>query len=754
MPRKSGELARDTKNANNRTILNRAWTHKDFHEGYIKSWVNRQGTFVPEMSVKTERVRYPDGYKDWEEEYYIKLPEMRKKLRELELRPEPLKEHLIKELQNQIEELKARIKEIDDGAVKYRSWEDVQLHRCFHGWRHMTGIHYFYFNFGWIEEVDEDGNGIGAIQPDYRQVDNMMTRRVLEAKARRDGDLWAKRRRLGATWMGAGISLYEMVFLNGKVFFLTFSRDDQEKFFQRVIYMHDRLPYFLRKPIKNNNQTKIRFGPSDRICEFLGNDPDMVPDAELSSGSTTNEKSVVGGTSSIVIVDEIGEIENLSVLLSWAESRLNGRDGFTRAGILLLFGTIGSMDKAGPVVKRLVDHPEIHQHGKCLLKGTYGVRMDEYGNDLEDAVFQMIIKRRAELEAALAYEELVSYKQRYPVEWADCWVFSTIDKLMPVRQIGIARDMMAESEWNKLRMFGLFYRDQSGEVLFKREEPAPAKKKGAFHEDMIGYGQWMIWEPPQESILVTPYAAGCDPVDMQRNSSNNPRQKTRTGIELSDITAAIYKRDDVTVGSTGNFWVAEYQGRPFPLEEAFEQILLGVEYYGTQVNVERQKGSALFAYAEATGRGHLLYQGAGFAMRLHDNAALPGYDASAKWWEAMLSRVRQWWIQNYMKPVSQRMMYESENVREQNTDQFVSNAAAYQMAIELDLREQNGQKREKDVVSSAAEQHAMKWGRNATGKYVNPAYLSGNQANLSYQAARQLTKQAKRRGAISRKLRR
>lgn len=744
--KKKGINGRGKVNRENYRLTGRFWTKEEGeHDALaVEEWVNRQNTWTPKMRHITKRIEYPKGYQEHQTNLRI-IESNTKKINELETKARARTEEQQRKREVYIEELRAEINAITTDGEKYVSWEDTQIHRCIHGYRHMTGRQYFYYNFCWIEKVDENGRGMQPIQPDFRFSDNWLCRRIDAAYERKDGDLWAKRRRFGATWLAAGaIAIYDMIFNCGKVFFLTYDNQDTQKFFHRVMYIYERLPSFLKPVVKNDSMVIKRFAPCEPVMHFKGFDPANMPDAELEGGSPQDEKTVTGGTSTTIIVDEIGEIPNLRILLTWALPRLAGSDGFTRAGAIFLFGTVGSMDKAGPTVQWLVRNPEVNSHDVCLIKGTYGFKTDTKGNDMVDEALMEIQKKRTILEEAQAWEELVAFKQKYPIEWKDCWVYNTTQKLMPMRHIQISAEVMQTSDWHKKFKYGLFYRDSAGEVKFKREEPAPAGRRGDEYADQIGYNQWMILEDRTPSTWRWPYAAGCDPVDMQKDRFGTPRQKPKHGMYLSDITCAIYKRSQ-NVGELSDFWVAEYKGRPDDLEEAYEQILLGAEYYGAQVNYERQKGSAFLKYAEVTNRLDLIAMGSGVALRMTTNDRLAGFDASERWWDNVISHMRRWWIQNAgTKPVSSTFIFESQYVKEKNTDIFVSYAAAQHLANELDAREAAGQKRDK-AVQRAAAQNSVR--RTRQGRFIN---LRGGE-HLSHAAKKELQRRRDRERKIGRR---
>lgn len=638
----------------------------------VRGWADYGDIRVPILRKRPERAEAPDGIPEGIDE---RLGILRSSVDEVLKKNISYSDATNTKRSNAVEEFTAEIEQLERKRRPLTEWEIEQINRCLHGHGYMSGRHYFYFNFCWIQEVAAGGL-IKNIRPSYRVVDSMLFSEFQRGRDSRRGFVAVKRRRLGATWVSVADDLYDIVFLSGSTFFITKDEADEKKYYARFFYMHERLPDFLKGSyVRDALDIKV-VKQNPRISSARGLRPEEVPNGFLRSGSAKNAANIAGETVSVLKIDEYGEMPNIAGVLAWGLPMLAASNGLDRAGACFAFGTIGEMSGAGAQAKRIFLGAEAFDLKPIFIPGWMGTYVDEFGNEDKDSAVSKIKSSIQKYEDAGLLREAHLERQKFPLDLSDAFSEDGNAGTWPRKLINIAED--EESLSPPRRRYGTFIEKDGAPVFI---EDSPAQSKSPLYPDHIGYGQWIIHEPPVPGLAGTPgaYVAGADPVDMKKIGTTKMK-----GYTLSDISFVIYKRV-AEIGGIAEFVVAEYCGRPDDPADAFEQCALCQKYYyNAKVNIERNKGNLMFSYYESKMLYDLIAFGSGWKMGLTTKASEWGFTNTPAWWQTMISLGAKWWKHHFEKPTSPRFRHESRVVSEENTDLVVAFLAALQYATELD----------------------------------------------------------------------
>lgn len=594
-----------------------------------------------------------------------------------------------KNREEELEVLETRQAQLLKQREKRTAWEHKQIRRCLSGLGHMVGFFYFYYNFVWIQKNEDAEGEVGRnvpIQLDYRSCDDWITRMLDGVLSDKTGIALVKRRRWGWSWILAAFCLWIMLFKDGSVFFVTVDEGDQKKFFDRINFIHDRLPPYLRKEMINNALERKKYAPSPTICAAFGRDVSKSSDAEIRCAAASNPSSATGGTMSAVIIDEAGEIPKLLEILGIAMPMLAGSSGLDRAGCLILGGTTGKMDVSGHILRQIFMNPKPFHVRPVFVPGWMGVYPDALGNDDKEQAIRKIHEQIKAWEDGGFAEQAAEERRKYPLTPNDAFSRTSSDKAWPTVKITEAEKLFYENRFPI--KYGLFFRDRTGDIRFRQQEPNPSGDK--MFPEHVGYNQVQIFEEPLSSAALWehPYVMGTDPIDLDLIKAPGGRALR---YQPSDFAFCVYKRYQ-NVGGRYDWPVAWYYGRPEDLEDAFEQCLSAAIYYhDASNNIERQKGARLFNYIEKFGdiEKHIAW-GTGESKQLESDIRSWGFHSTPRWVGYATRSGREWWKHNYHLPVPRRFIDESLAFGEQNTDLAVAFVSAVEWAKELDHREEQG----------------------------------------------------------------
>lgn len=429
-----------------------------------------------------------------------------------------------------------------------QQWEITQIKRCRDGHNGMSGKMYFYFNFCWIQKVGK------KIRPQFRVIDNEWFKFVEACqKSNEWGIICVKRRRVGASWKEAADVLHDCIFnTHFKVGMNSKTERDSMLLFQKVKFLYENLPAFLRVPTTKSN-TKNYLDFSYVVKDPSGNKVTRGNESTIVAVSPT-DTAYEGQMLQKWICDEAGKIKNLATLWQYTEDCLMQET--RRVGMPIIFGTAGDITSDGRDLEYMWRNAAQYKLKKFFFAGWMGLNCDEYGNDYKEDNIRWIVYERSRREG-LRVEELKTFIQKYPLTVPEAFTVNTSAGVGDIIKIKAQQESLRENP--PKRVLGRFKMGAAGNVDFV---PDP-------------FGKCIVYEHPVPGVDSL-YIGGCDPAD--HNDAFD---------EASDLSMYIMRRQQ---GTQRPRIVFEYTDRPQDLAEYYEQAMMACIYYNkAKLLIERNR---------------------------------------------------------------------------------------------------------------------------------------------------------------------
>jgi hypothetical protein len=412
----------------------------------------------------------------------------------------------------------------------------------------MCGTMYFFFNYIWIKNISG-----GKIAPEYRVCDSEWFNLIEEVQQETgEGIVCVKRRRVGASWKEAADSLHDVLFtpfftvgMNSK------SVKDSKILFNKVKFVFDNLPAFLRIPVDSKTQLMMDFSKTDKdengIEKKVGNQSEIVCVAPT-------ESAFEGWMLNKWICDEAGKQEGLPQMWGYTEDCM--MEETKRLGMPILFGTSGEVGRAGKGLKEMWNNHEIYRLRRFFFRGDMGIHVDDFGNDRREEAIRWIIYeryRRRKLSAK-AYSDFL---QRYPLTVKEAFAQSSEGGIGDIVKLVNQRESLIENPVKSKD--GRFVINPRGTIVFRPELNGPVR----------------VYEHAKTSIDKL-YLAGCDPADHDDAYD-----------EASDLSMYVMRKRH---GLEPPRIVCSYTDRPKELNEYYSQAILILKYYNNaKVLIEKNR---------------------------------------------------------------------------------------------------------------------------------------------------------------------
>lgn len=413
-------------------------------------------------------------------------------------------------------------------------WEQEQIKRCLHGYDGITGKMYFWFNFCFIKNLKG-----GRIPPEFRNCDSYWFSELEDAKNKGEGVVCVKRRRAGFSWKAAADALYDSIFSRFSVVGLNSkSERDSIHLFQKIMFIYDNLPQFLRVRIGSKRGMKVEFFVKDK--DDNGNPVRKGVQSEINVVPPT-DSAYEGLMLGKWICDEAGKIPNLPQMWSYTEDCL--MQEYQRVGQPVIFGTSGDISKDGRGLMGMWQDSDVYKLRRFFFGGWMGMFVDEYGNDRVEEVVRWVVYERRRRES-LPGKSYSDFLQRYPLTAEEAFNQYSESGIGDLALINRQYASLTDNPVKEKK--GYFQISDAGEVTFT----------------VSPNGKVIIYEDPEPRQV---YISGCDPADHDDVLSDS-----------SDLSLHILKKTD---GLTGPKIVLEYVDRPNNLIEYYNQSYYALLYY-------------------------------------------------------------------------------------------------------------------------------------------------------------------------------
>lgn len=432
--------------------------------------------------------------------------------------------------------------------VGFQRWAEEEIRRCKEGYNGMPGKMYFYFNYCWIQKLGK------RIRPQFRVVDNEWFK-FIEACQRSNewGIICVKRRRVGASWKEAADALHDCLFNTYYNVGMNSKTDrDSILLFQKVKFLYDNLPAFLRVPTTAGN-TKSNIDFSYYIRDAQNNKLRRGNRSTIVAVAPT-DNAYEGMMLNKWVCDEAGKLRNLATLWAYTEDCLMQET--RRVGIPILFGTAGDIGAEGKDLEYMWQNAHLYKLKRFFFSGWMGLNCDEFGNDDRENCIRWVVYERFRRQA-LRVEELNTFIQKYPLTVAEAFTVTTAAGVGNLVKIRAQMQSLFDNPPEKVH--GFFRWKKEGGVMWIPD----------------ARGKVIIYEQPHQGVDGL-YVAGCDPADHDEVFD-----------EASDLSMFILKRQR---GTEPPKIVCEYTDRPSDVIEYYEQALMALIYFSNaKVLIERNR---------------------------------------------------------------------------------------------------------------------------------------------------------------------
>lgn len=457
----------------------------------------------------------------------------------------------------------------------------------------ITGTHYFYIGW-WKIDV-----GLPSFVDSDRDWYYMWWYVQNNPKAR--GFINLENRRGGKTWKGT-CCLYEATSKtpNKQSGIQSKTDTDASKVFKKLVFSWKKVPYFF-KPVdvgENNPKSQLEFSePSRRDTKNQRKEYGLVLDSFIDYESS-NEEAYDGTKQLVNYQDEIGKTKKSNVNERIKIVKECVMDGSDVIGKIIATSTVEEQDKKGGANCKLVwdgadpDPNKLMPNGETqngLLRyfkpSDYGYRgkdekgvpfVDEYGYSDRPRTKSYIERT---LAAIKLNEDKNSYRRKYPLYIADCWVRDSKKAMYDLTKI---EQQLRHNETlpDNILVRGNFV--WRGGIKDTTVEWAPNPD-----------GKWLVsWMPKVDDRNKSVQRFGKRaPANTEEGCFGTDPYDSNTTVDDRKSNAASYgfrKFNPMNPYETGIF-VCEYVNRPPMADIMFEDILMQCVFYGWEVLIESNK---------------------------------------------------------------------------------------------------------------------------------------------------------------------
>lgn len=488
------------------------------------------------------------------------------------------------DVENQLELIMQKIPKMPKNTILYqrsdpptfkteiarKEWEKEEIRRCKYGHNGMCGKMYFWFNYCFLQNITQ-----GKIRPDYRVSDSLWFDELESARDSKEwGVICVKRRRAGFSWKAASDAVHDAIFYKfAHVAMNSRTQIDSEVLFDKVKFIFANLLNFMKPKVGRSTVDEFQFfrkiKDEDGHVKITGNQSEIYCKAPTVSAF---EGRMIGKW----ICDEAGKIPVLPQMWNFTVDTM--MEETVRAGIPVIFGTVGEIDRAGAGIMKLWDNSDTYRLRRFFFAGYMGMYYDQYGNDYVEDVVRWILYKRKELEK-LGGKDYSDFLQKYPILIEEAFNMTSGEGLGDAiainRHIGGLRQDPAEQETGYMRW--------------------------AAEEEITKDGVPVVFVPSQNGKIVV-------------YERPNPEERYVSSVDPADHDDVTNESSDLSfhIGKKANKLsppkiVIEYVDRPKKLAMYYEQTIMLNLWYNCKMLVENNRYRIISEY-DQLGFKYMLYR--------------------------------------------------------------------------------------------------------------------------------------------------
>jgi len=299
---------------------------------------------------------------------------------------------------------------LERGTLAYDDFWDEQDRRCLEGYEptingvkypRITGPHYFYLNMLQIMMLKQGATQKKLDYPFYRVLDHLLFLEIEKAGLLGYGIIIGKARRMGLSYIGDCMTLYNLLFfLDAETAIGAGKEDKATDLFKKVIKSLENLREEYRVSYRKN-KTELKLS-------YKINENKVQQDAGINSQLTvktffSDPSAFEGGSYKFFIFEEIGLQDNL--IKSYKASEPCFMEGGTQFGVPLMYGTGGEVDKGSRDMKIIYEKPEAYNMKKLFIPAYlyYPGSVDSEDEEEDNVNFFNPITGRTDEVAALKH---------------------------------------------------------------------------------------------------------------------------------------------------------------------------------------------------------------------------------------------------------------------------------------------------------------------------------------------------------------
>ena len=264
------------------------------------------------------------------------------------------------------------IPELKIGTIAYDDLWDMHDDRCINGYApivdgvqypRITGPHYFYLNMYQIMMLKVGAKRKELYYPYYRVLDHMIFLELEKAEKDGYGIILGKARRMGLSYIGSVMTLWNMIFFKDNTVAVGAGKEDKaQALFEKMVKSMENVREEYRVSYrKRNDWLKLAYSVTEHKVK-----KDKGIGSSLDVRTFFSDPSAFeGGSYSFFIFEEIGIHEKL--IKSYKASEPAFTEGGIQFGVPMLFGTGGEVDKGSRDFKIMFTHPESYNLKKLFL---------------------------------------------------------------------------------------------------------------------------------------------------------------------------------------------------------------------------------------------------------------------------------------------------------------------------------------------------------------------------------------------------